>query len=446
MKASNLLLTGAALGAACLLVLPREGHGYSTIGGSLSLSQRDLRVFDNFTMATANNNTTPDANWPGYTGAEMAIWKGCTEWGSNLHGGNGLGDPTQTVGSGGANFDVSWQGNAIAVGGINDNIHSMISGCSGGTLAFTQSPIADGWTIRYYECWTWQDGPGAPSGGIDLQGVACHEYGHALGLGHSAVGGATMFPSITGTGAVQRSIEADDIAGVQFIYGVKSAAKPKINGVSVAAGSVTLTGVNFSATGNEVWFTQAGVGGNGTPVKVTGVTSNGNTITVAIPATAGKGDVLVRNNGTGHSNLSDQWPIDPGSGPSCGVAQYCTAKISSTGFPAAISWAGTPSFSAQGFFLNSFNGGVPTVPGVYIYSDTGSASTPFINAFLCVAPPIVRGPGHLYDAFGTVTVPIPIDISQIGSHRWFQFWFRDPSHPDGTGAGLTDAVDVTFCP
>jgi hypothetical protein len=446
MKATNLLLTGAALGAACLLVAPREGHGYTTIGGSLSLSQRDVRVFDNYTMATANNNTTPDANWPGYTGVEMATWKGCVEWGSNLHGGNGLGDPTQTVGSGGANFDASWQGNANGIGTTNENVHSMISGCSGGVLAFTETPISDGWRIRYYECWTWQDGPGAPSGGIDMQGVACHEYGHALGLGHSAVGGATMYPSITGTGSVQRSIEADDMAGVQFIYGVKSASKPKINGVSVSAGSVTLTGVNFSATGNEVWFTQAGTGGTGNPIKVTGVNSNGSTITVTIPATAGKGDVLVRNNGTGHSNLSDAWPIDPGSGPSCGVAQYCTAKISSTGFPASISWAGTPSFAAQNFFLNSFNGGVPTVPGVYIYSDAGSAATPFINAFLCVAPPIVRGPGHVYDAFGTVTVPIPIDVSQIGSHRWFQFWFRDTTHPDGTGAGLTDAVDVTFCP
>jgi hypothetical protein len=77
---------------------------------------------------------------------------------------------------------------------------------------------------------------------------------------------------------------------------------------------------------------------------------------------------------------------------------------------------------------------LPNRAGVYIYSDTGSASTPFINAFLCVAPPIVRGPGHVYDSFGTVTVPIPIDVSQIGTHRWFQFWFRDPSHADGHGA------------
>jgi hypothetical protein len=447
MRATNLILTGAALGAACLLVIPREGHGYTTIGGSLSLSQRDVRLFDNFTMATANNNVTPDANWPGYTGAEMAIWKGVSEWGSSGHGGTGLGDPTQpVVGSGGANFDASWQGNANGIGTTNENIHSMIGGSSGGVLAYCETPISDGWRIRYYEGWTWQDGPSAPAGGIDLQGVACHEYGHALGLGHTNVGGATMYPSISGTGSAQRSIEADDIAGVKAVYGVASASKPKINGVSQASGSVTLTGLNFSPTNNEVWFTQAATGGTGNPIKVTGVTSNGVSITVAIPATAGKGDVLVRNNGTGHSNLSDAWPIDPASGPTCSVAAYCTAKISSTGFPAQISHAGTPSFSAQNFFLNSYNGGVPTVPGVYIYSDTGSAATPFINAFLCVAPPIVRGPGHVYDAFGTVTVPITININQIGTHRWFQFWFRDTTHPDGTGAGLTDALDVAFCP
>ena len=75
-----------------IIDLTREilgGEGYTVIGGKLSLAQRDVRVYDNFTMATANNNTTPDSNWPGYTGAEMAIWKGCAEWASELHGGNG---------------------------------------------------------------------------------------------------------------------------------------------------------------------------------------------------------------------------------------------------------------------------------------------------------------------------------------------------------------------
>ena len=198
MRLSTFVLPALAVGLGSALLLPTESVGYGTIGGSLSQSQRDLRVFNNFADTQANNNTTPDANWPGYDGAEMAIWKAAAEWASVAHGGNGTGDPTQTaVGGSDANFDPTWQGNATAVGNSNENIHSEISGNGGSTLAFTETPISDGWRIRYYEDpWTYHDGPGNVPNGIDLQGVACHEFGHALGLDHSAVFNATMFPSI----------------------------------------------------------------------------------------------------------------------------------------------------------------------------------------------------------------------------------------------------------
>jgi hypothetical protein len=444
MNFKQLILPALALGATAALLVSEEAVGYSTIGGSLGQTQRDFRLYNNFTAASANNNTTADANWPGYDGAEMAIWKACGEWASELHGGNGLGDPLQTVGSGGANFDPSWQGNATGIGGTNDNIHSEITGSSGGVLAYTETPISDGWRIRYYQNWSWQDGPGS-SGGIDIQGVACHEYGHALGLGHSTVGGATMYPSISGTGSAQRSIEADDIAGVQFIYGVKAGTKPHIGGINVNSGQVTISGSNFSPTNNEVWFTQLGSGGNGTPIKVMGVTSNGTSITVTIPATAGEGDVLVRNNGTAHSNLSNAFPIDPGVSSTCNVLSYCTGKVSSTGFPASIGSVGTPSFSTQGFSLSCFNGGVPNVNGIHFWSNTGTAATPFANGLICLAPPTIRGPVHTYDSFGFINVPITVNLLDIGVTRWFQFWFRDLSHPDGTGVGLSDGLEVLFC-
>ncbi len=32
----------------------------------------------------------------------------------------------------------------------------------------------------------------------------------------------------------------------------------------------------------------------------------------------------------------------------------------------------------------------------------------------------------------------------VGVQRNYQLWFRDPNHPDGTGVGLSSAVDVTF--
>jgi hypothetical protein len=97
------------------------------------------------------------------------------------------------------------------------------------------------------------------SGEIDLQGVAAHEYGHALGLDHSDVGGTTMWPSITGSGSAQRSIEEDDINGVKAIYGAKSSTKPRIFGIALAGSTLTIQGEDFSSTGNQVWFTNESV-------------------------------------------------------------------------------------------------------------------------------------------------------------------------------------------
>ena len=51
---------------------------------------------------------------------------------------------------------------------------------------------------------------------FDLQTVMLHEFGHALGLGHSAVVGSVMAAFYGGT---HRTLHADDIAGIQFIYG-----------------------------------------------------------------------------------------------------------------------------------------------------------------------------------------------------------------------------------
>ncbi|MBS1714468.1 MAG: matrixin family metalloprotease [Armatimonadetes bacterium] len=51
----------------------------------------------------------------------------------------------------------------------------------------------------------------------DLQTVALHEIGHALGLGHSDVVGSVMYPTYSGG---KRTLSEDDIMGIQYIYGV----------------------------------------------------------------------------------------------------------------------------------------------------------------------------------------------------------------------------------
>ena len=68
LTAGSLILAGASF-----FVMSDSAVGYSTIGGNLNLGQRDFRVYDNFNGSSANNNTTNNSNWPGYTGAELAI-------------------------------------------------------------------------------------------------------------------------------------------------------------------------------------------------------------------------------------------------------------------------------------------------------------------------------------------------------------------------------------
>jgi hypothetical protein len=51
-----------------------------------------------------------------------------------------------------------------------------------------------------------------------LEGVMVHEVGHVLGIGHTNVGGATMFPSVSTCNNGPASTEADDDAAVRDLY------------------------------------------------------------------------------------------------------------------------------------------------------------------------------------------------------------------------------------
>ena len=56
------------------------------------------------------------------------------------------------------------------------------------------------------------------SGGSYIEDIAAHESGHALGLGHSSVSTATMAPSVVWCTTGLRSLDADDLAGVEKLY------------------------------------------------------------------------------------------------------------------------------------------------------------------------------------------------------------------------------------
>ena len=157
--ASALLATTSAVAS---LSAPVATGAFTLTGDLLDLGQRDVRVLNNFSDPSANDNTTPHPDFPGVLGATQALWKALLEWSSGPFAGTGDQDPTQAVlGDGGANYDASFQGEITSAPGSNGNLHrELFDPNPGGVLAFTELPSSDGWTINYLSSVTWQDGPG----------------------------------------------------------------------------------------------------------------------------------------------------------------------------------------------------------------------------------------------------------------------------------------------
>ena len=442
------LATGGALALAALLA--PAGTGYAFLGGTLDLAQRHFYVHDNYADPESNDNVVPDPNFPGALGAPLAIWKAVSEWGSEPRAGDGMGDPFQIggLGSGGADFDSSWQGLVASSGGTSDNVISELAGSSGGIYAFCDTPIQDGWRIMSYrDAAVWHDGPGPTLNGnenADLQGVITHEYGHALGLDHSSDPNATMGTVTQGAINNFRSIEADDVAGLQALYGVRSPTKPHVAGYLLDAGTLQIVGANFAPTGNQAWFTRASTTIGSAPFQVDNLasTDGGTRILLALPPEAAAGDVLVRVPGTSGAALSNAFPFDPALEPCPDVASYGVAKTTSLGTVPDLYTLGRPHLVTNDFQIGT-DGGVPGATCV-LFSGPAPAAVPFLGGTLLVAGPWKRHGVHAFDFLGGVTVPLPVDAALVGTRRCFQLWFQDAGDP--FGVGLSDALAVVFCP
>ncbi|QDV32734.1 matrixin family metalloprotease [Tautonia plasticadhaerens] len=99
---------------------------------------------------------------------------------------------------------------------------------------------------------------------FDLQTVAIHEVGHALGLGHSSISTAAMYDVYNG---LKQGIISDDINGLRSLYGARQQDwldqyrnnKDPWNAINVsgyldASGRVTLPSLDVTSNQDDDWF------------------------------------------------------------------------------------------------------------------------------------------------------------------------------------------------
>jgi hypothetical protein len=120
---------------------------------------------------------------------------------------------------------------------------------------------------------------------------------------------------------------------------------------------------------------------------------------------------------------------------------YGTAKTTAAGWTPHIFHTGSPRV-ATGDLTVSLMFGTPSQATI-LASSAGQASLPFFGGTLYLAAPITRGQVAFLGTFGDTDVAIPVDASMVGTTRFYQFWFRDPS--DAQGVGLSEGLEITFC-
>lgn len=113
------------------------------------------------------------------------------------------------------------RGSAPATIMLNNNGKICTGSCLAATLTgyYSGSTIydADVYTNTRYSYTSSKETDGC-SGEFDIDGIMVHEVGHVIGIGHSSVTGATMYPSVSSCNYNNRTLEADDTAAKNDLY------------------------------------------------------------------------------------------------------------------------------------------------------------------------------------------------------------------------------------
>jgi hypothetical protein len=133
-----------------------------------------------------------------------------------------------------AAFAFSYAGQTSQTTNTNDAINLVLfrNASSGSAIATTYSWFSGSGGLLDTDIVFWDGGfqffagTTGCSAGFYIEDIAAHEFGHALGLGHSTSESATMYPSVSYCSSANRSLDADDLAGVLAIYGPRNGPPP----------------------------------------------------------------------------------------------------------------------------------------------------------------------------------------------------------------------------
>lgn len=124
-----------------------------------------------------------------------------------------------------ASFSFAYAGRSAQTTNTFDgaNVIMFRNASNGSTIATTYwwssgSNIVDADIVFWDGGFRFFTGSSGCSGGFYIEDIAAHEFGHALGLGHSTVPSATMYPSTSSCNVANRSLDPDDISGVTALY------------------------------------------------------------------------------------------------------------------------------------------------------------------------------------------------------------------------------------
>jgi hypothetical protein len=122
-------------------------------------------------------------------------------------------------------FRFAYAGPSSQTTNTNDQINLVLfrNASNGSAIATTYwwssgSRIIDADIVFWDGGFTFFAGTSGCTGGFYIEDIAAHEFGHALGLGHSTVSGATMYPSVSSCNTGNRTLDPDDISGVRSLY------------------------------------------------------------------------------------------------------------------------------------------------------------------------------------------------------------------------------------